>query len=306
MNTVIEFLKGVVTVVGGTILVTLGGAVVILPFVMVMDAIKDRGRPRGPSGLSDFARIRGRMKRAAQPTLLLTPAREPGFSKLGGDPELPLGVAWPDDGGRQRDFVAQIDLAAFRQHGGPDWLPTSGRVYVFVDETRYVFADLIRVLASDEPAGPAVAPPAPAVAFPERRVAFETYTSLPSLDWLSVDLAQVNLTGQELDEMAEEPTKAFGDELPHRIGGFPAEIQDERMPVACELLRRGLPPEHEGTEVTDAILRAARQWRLLLQIDSDPALKMNWGDGGRLYVFIREKDALKGDFSQTVTISQSH
>ena len=40
--------------------------------------------------------------------------------------------------------------------------------------------------------------------------------------------------------------------------------------------------EREGTEITPAILPASKAWRLLLQIDSDLALKMNWGDGGRL------------------------
>lgn len=137
-------------------------------------------------------------------------------------------------------------------------------------------------------------------------MAFETYTSLPSLDWLGVDLADADLAEQELDELADTPDKPFGNELQHRIGGYPSEIQNERMAISCELMRRGLPAEHEGTEVTPAIERASKQWRLLMQIDSDPALKMNWGDGGRLYVFIREKDALKGDFSQTVTISQTY
>jgi uncharacterized protein YwqG len=239
------------------------------------------------------------------PTLVLTPDGA-GFSKLGGAPELPPGSPWPDDGGLQWTFVAQIDLGIVRVHGGPGWLPADGRFYAFVSEARYGFADLMRLVFTAELPGPPVEPPAPVKLIPERRVAFEIHASRPSLDWLGVDLITVNLDDQELDELSDAPDAAFGHELQHRIGGYPSEIQDEQMAISCELMRRGLPPKYEGAEITPAIERASKQWRLLLQIDSDPALKMNWGDGGRLYVFIREKDALRGDFSRTVTISQSY
>jgi uncharacterized protein YwqG len=76
------------------------------------------------------------------------------------------------------------------------------------------------------------------------------------------------------------------------------------MGLECEYLARGLQPEYRDPPPN--ILRASKTWRLLLQIDSDPALKMNWGDAGRLYVFIRQKHAEAGDFSKTVTLSQSH
>ncbi|HEX7887199.1 MAG TPA: YwqG family protein [Phenylobacterium sp.] len=267
-------------------------------------ARREKQRVRIPGGADRLLR---RMRLLARPSLLLVPAQEPGFSKLGGDPELTDGVKWPVDAGRPRSFIAQIDLSAFRAHGGPEWLPHEGRLYAFVDEDRNGFSDLVRMLYSLDPPGPRASPP-PGVGktFAERRVAFETYSSIPSLDWLGIDLSEVDVSPEELDELSDAPDKPFGDELQHRIGGYPSEIQDERMSISCELTRRGLPLEHEGTEVTPAIERASKQWRLLLQIDSDPALSMNWGDGGRLYVFVREKDAVAGDFSRTVTISQTY
>lgn len=306
MSWVLSILKEVGIAVGGTILVFLAVSAVVVPLMLLGDAVKGRSGRRKQSGPSDFGRIRGRMTRGAQSTLLLTPAKEPGFSKLGGDPELPSDTAWPKDGGGARAFVAQIDLEALRAHGGPEWLPPQGRLYAFVSEARYGFSDLVELLFTDAPPGPPARGPTLAKAFAERRVAFEAYISTPSLEWLGVDLAEVNLTEAELDELSQAPDAPFGDEIQHRIGGYPSEIQDERMSISCELMRRGLPSEYEGTEITPAIERAAKQWRLLLQIDSDPALKMNWGDGGRLYVFIREKDALAGDFSRTVTLSQTH
>jgi uncharacterized protein YwqG len=196
-------------------------------------------------------------------------------------------------------FLAQVDLAAFQHATRLDWLPESRRLFFFVDEDGGGFADHVVVRFSPSAEGSAE-PVAMSRPFPERRVAFEVYTSLPSLDWLEDDS---QLKSDELDELSELPDLPFGDELQHRIGGYPSEIQGGRMHVAGELVRRGLP---EDTEITPAIERAAREWRLLLQVDSDPALKMNWGDGGRLYVFVRAKDAVAGDFSKTVTISQSY
>jgi uncharacterized protein YwqG len=298
----------------GVALLYLGAIVLIVALVALAQHrmyVRKR-RKAGPRLSSDAPLIKARMTRLAQPTLLLTPAKKPGFSKLGGDPELPPDLVWPEEDGRPRTFVAQIDLASAHDFGAPKWLPATARLYAFVDETRYGFADLVRIISTDLPAGPAVTHPTAgrnredrglAASFAERRITFENRTSVPSLDWLGVDLTEADLSDEELDELANAPLDG---EIQHQIGGYPSEIQDEQMAISCELMRRGLSPEYEGAEITPAIERASKQWRMLLQIDSDPALKMNWGDGGRLYVFVREKDALAGDFSRTVTISQSY
>lgn len=253
---------------------------------------------------SVVSRLRGRMTRMAQPTLLLTPASSPGHSKLGGRPDLPAEVEWPRVRGRPSQFLAQIDLQAFRDHVALEWLPGQGRLFFFVDLNGYGFADQVQVLQGGGP-GSASGVPTGVGSFPERPIAFEQYLSRPSLDWMGVDLSEIDVTDDELDELSNLPDEPFGDEIQHRIGGYPSEVQGGQMAVECELIRRGLPGDG-ATEITPAILRASKSWRLLLQIDSDPALKMNWGDGGRLYVFVREQDAKAGDFCRTITLSQTH
>jgi hypothetical protein len=264
------------------------------------------GKKAEPSG-SDAGRLRGLMNRLARPTLLLAPAKAPVFSKLGGDPEMPEGLTWPDGEKAPRAFLAQIDLTEVQANGGPTWLPAEGRFYAFYDEWRAGFADEVRILFSAEPPGPAAQPPltlAQKWRFPERRAAFLPFRSTPSLDWLGVDLAELDVSDADLDQLADAPDAPFGDELQHRIGGYPSEIQGGEMRLECEYLARGLEPEPGEPPLN--IVRASRAWRLLLQIDSDPALGMNWGDAGRLYIFIRQKHAEAGDFSKTVTLSQCY
>ena len=263
-------------------------------------------RPRRRRAHSDAGRLRGRMRRMTRSTLLLTPTRTAGFSKLGGAPDMPFGANWPTGAHGPLAFLAQLDLAEVRANGGPEWLPEAGALWFFNDDQRYGFPDHLRVLFSPDGERLPAAPPAELHRrhqFAERHVGFLPLTSIPSLDWLGVEPGDVELSDNELDELADAPGAEFGDELQHRIGGYPSEIQSRRMAVECEHLARGLP---EGAEPTEAVLRAARSWRLLLQIDSDPALGMNWGDGGRLYVFVREHHAKAGKFGKTVALSDTY
>jgi uncharacterized protein YwqG len=251
--------------------------------------------------------LRARIERSLRPTLLLVPATTPGFSKLGGMPELPLHLEWPPGRQGPRTFLAQIDLAAVQSRAATDWLPLEGRLYAFHDSSGLDDPEGVRILYSAEPAGSAV--PAPSQAgrpHPERRVEFEVFTSAPSLDWLGLDAAELGLDAQDfqsLEGLADAPPP---DETQHRIGGYPNEIQPERMWLSCEHTAQALPDPVWGQDVPPAIERAANEWRLLLQIDSDSQLKMNFGDGGRLYVFIRDQHARAGDFANTITLWQTY
>lgn len=268
----------------------------------------ERKRRRAAGLGSPAKQLLSRIKRLVRPTLLLVPAKESGFSKLGGYPELPAEVGWPAGEKGPRFFVAQIDLAAFQGHVQFDWLPENGRIYAFYDEERHGCADVVRVLYSAQSPGSASeAPPGLARIFPERRVAFMVFSSAPSLEWLNIDPTEVDMDLSDEDgplaKMADAPPP---DELQHRIGGYPNEIQPETMRLVCEHMARGLTLPKYGETAPPAIERSSKQWRLLLQVDSDPGLNMNWGDGGRLYVFIRQKDGQAADFSKTVAIWQTY
>ena len=243
---------------------------------------------------AEISRLR---RGAAEPALRLIAADVGVFSKLGGDPELPAGVEWPLGVKGPRVFVGQIDLAAARAEGGPEWLSDSGRIYVFYDPERHGFGDVLKVIYSrEEPDGEAQPPAGLKLRFRARPIAFESMESLPSLDWLGADY-------RDFDEEIEDEQDS-GPE--HQLGGYPIEIQEERLALACEYMARGLSEPKYEDEIEPNLVEASLDWRLLLQIDSDPEARMNWGDSGRLFVLIRRADARRGDFSQTVGVWQTH
>ncbi len=149
------------------------------------------------------------------------------------------------------------------------------------------------MIRQSAPAAEAREAPRQARVFPSAPVAYRQVTSYPSLDWLGLDIRRLHLTEAELDSLSDgSRTEAPGPD--HRIDGYPDEIQGEPMALMCERRSAEYPL---GEDVEAGQVEAARHWRLLLQVDSDERLKMNWGDGGRLYFFVREEAAAAGDFS---------
>ncbi len=98
------------------------------------DSVRNRPAPKVRTAhTEDFLKIRRKMKRLALQALSFTDADEAGFSKLGGDPEMPAQLSWPLADRGPLSFLAQIDLAQARIAGGSDWLPQTGGLYLFVE-----------------------------------------------------------------------------------------------------------------------------------------------------------------------------
>lgn len=254
--------------------------------------------------------ILARMKRAAEAAVGLVGTQAPGFTKIGGLPDLAGSFDWPTYEGHPMAFLAQLDLGEVARTGGPDWLPDTGVLYVFAETEWGAWGDdpsskgscAVVYRPDYDPSLPLVAPPSlPAGSrFPERRLGAEAIISHPSLDWLDVGLSE--LSDEELDHLSN--LQAAGETSPHhQVGGFPGEIQNGCLPLIAQLASTGRNPLEEPTEYQR---RASKNWRLLFQLDSDAQAKMNWGDSGRRYFLIREQDARKADFSKVWMIVQCY
>ena len=239
-------------------------------------------------------------------SLVLRPTTGTLTSRFGGEPELPAGIAWPAGPGEPMAFVGQFDLAAVREAGGPAWLPDDGMLFVFHHED-WGSPDLVRVLYVQERVEESRLPRRSPDdwAYPIRSISFERRTSLPSLEWLSMDGHDLEPAGPAWAELSEIVDRRSMPNAHHQIGGYPEEIQPGHLPLEAELAwrREGGPARKPEIYSPQA---ASQAWRLLFQIDTDDQLGMSWMDGGRLYVLVREQDARAGDFSQTVTIVQTY
>lgn len=248
-----------------------------------------------------------RMRRRVRPALRLRAAEGRPFSKLGGAPDLSADVDWPRDGrGGWLDFLAQIDLAEVRAAGGPSWLPDQGLLYLFCEDDE--FRDPAHIIHRAERGEGVVDLPPRRNLHPERRISFRPEPCYPSLDWMGVEPGQLDVSPRELDQICALSDEPEGVGPSHWIGGYPSEIQDGAMAAECERHIAGKSEEAIGNVAAyrAAQARAARRWRLLIQIDTDDDLDMTWGDAGRLYVFIPKACAKAGDFSKICSITQCH
>lgn len=227
-------------------------------------------------------------------------AGEGGDSWLGGAPE--MAGDWPRYEGRPLGFVAQIDLRAVRTAGGPDWLPTDGRLLFFYEaeygawglypKDRGSFA--VRFETGEAARATPPADLAEHAQFDQWPVTFKPAFSYPDQERFPVNWQAFT---REDEDVLEAGLMALGRPEPaHQIGGYADAIQSDTMEQECDRVTSGLFDGPPGGGPAD--------WRLLLQIDTDNDAGIMWGDTGRLYFWIREQDARAGDFSRVWMILQ--
>lgn len=264
-------------------------------------------KPKPPKPIPmSLDELQERIAEAERPSLWLQATDQPGFSKLGGIPDLEESFEWPlDPVDEPMTFIAQIDLAAARQAGGPDWLPDAGALYFFANADSIDMSQGARVIYR-----PGVTTGTPATlpkvrTFKERRVGMRAHPSYPSCDWLDLFDRIRHLDEDDLapiQHLVPGKSQDWGD---HRLGGYPSEGQGGALALEAELMSRD---EHEALHALskDPVAfhtlneEAISTWRMLLQIDADDELGMTWLSSGTVWFFIREEDARAGDFSQVV------
>lgn len=209
-----------------------------------------------------------------RPAVQLVPAG-PGdavVARVGGEPDLPPGTAWPEWSGHGRlSFVVELDLAAL---AGADVdaglaLPTEGRLLGFYFEPSE--ADDAVVLTGDPDTVPGsrmlhVSGSGP-TAEPTVELAAVQVLTWPDLAHPALVDAGLELPDPFLDALDEVRTADLeGDRFGRQVGGWASPVQAPVELEAAEL--------HLGAVTYDATHRAeALRWRPLLQVDSD------WDDG---------------------------
>ncbi len=255
---------------------------------------------------------RVQLERLLEPAVRLEPLgsdAELAVAQLGGEPHLPGGVAWPTAPDRPLSFVAELDLEALHR-GLPQattGLPPEGLLALFYDASAMAWgldpADRQRFAVLHLPAGapPRAAPPG-AMPFPARRMTSRSVNVLPVTRPPGLPLAD-----RAAAECYLEHALALPGAADHRVGGLAAWIQEDGREQAA-LAAAGFAVESPRQ------LAAARRsadvhptdWRRLLQLDTDPACRFEWGDSGRLYLLGRDEDVRARRFDRTWLLLQCY
>jgi uncharacterized protein YwqG len=238
-----------------------------------------------------------------------------GGSRIGGLPDLPSGITWPEWNDLPQSFIAQIHLDEVRQFDVNKVLPEHGMLWFFYDARQETFgADPNdhggwRVFFRDDDLT-SLQRTLPPTKLPEDsqfhacslRFATEiTLSQQPQLDVPNFDWTKEEQEKYEhLLSMFPNPADRA---LPHnRLLGFPDTIQDD-MRLQCQLVSHGVTDESDPRAAE--LAKGAMNWHLLLQIDSDEHAGMRWANNGMLYYWIQQADLAAHRFDTTWLVLQS-
>ncbi len=252
-----------------------------------------------------------------------------GTTRFGGKPDVPKGFKWPyfegeDYGGERKSrplsFLAQFDLEEIAQFDTECILPKTGvlsffyelntqkwgydpddkgcaRVFWFEDKTKLHTAEFPEDLEEF-------------FRLPPLKIAAKSEKSYPSgVDFMLQRENEMTERWDEFDEICEK-LGVEEDGVISKLLGWANPIQGN-MTMECELISRGYYLGDGWDEVTPLDRQEAEQWSskdwlLLFQLDivDDGDFELMFGDGGRIYFYIRRDDLEARNFEDIWLILQ--
>jgi uncharacterized protein YwqG len=263
-----------------------------------------------------LGRIADVVEAAQKPSIRFSPGEnvECAGTHLGGRPNLPLDIEWPRWQEQPLAFLAQIDLGALPIiETFP--LPRQGSLFFFHmagEDPPWGFDPQDRgsaaVKYSPLPLQNCELRPFPDDLEEERQYRTLSMAAEPVENTIPDRVDQViTELGLQEDEMERyekvvweewnshwrslRPPPSMPD-LCHRMAGYPDRLQGD-LRLEAHLVSHGLycgdsSGYDEGKQ--RGLWPGAKQWQLLLQIDSEEAVGISWGDSGRIYYLIHQDD----------------
>lgn len=238
-----------------------------------------------------------------------------GRSRLGGAPDMPIAQAWPLMGAAPMSFIAQIALDEAHATEAGAALPAGGTLSFFYDASQQTFGsdpkDRAGFAVLYFPAGSSLwrtTPPGTlpvAARFHPCALACSNETTFPLQPNLEISgLAWGQQQQQQYDAALQAVTAKAPGHPQHRMLGRPDTIQDD-MRLQCQLAANGVSDPSSAPDRVAQLTPGANEWTLLLQVDTDPAAGMNWGDNGMLYFWIKRDDLAHANFANCWVVLQS-
>lgn len=243
-----------------------------------------------------------------------------GASKFGGNPDLPKNIDWFRYKDKAMSFLAQINLEEVQEYDLSNKLPKKGILYFFYDADQSVWGfdpkdkDGSKVFYLDNIETQLERKNKPKELgefsyFNTCKLQFKSSIDLPDFESNLFDTSA--LSEEEFDSYSDVIHEIYEDEMCEdgifKLLGHSNNVQCG-MELECELIANGIycgDSSGYNNPKRKELEKNVHLWHLLFQLDSFDE-KDIFGDGGRLYFWIRENDLLEQKFDNVWTILQSY
>jgi uncharacterized protein YwqG len=290
---------------------------------MTLDEIREALRGAGLERLAEVA------ERLTLPAIRIESAMVDedtipvGASKLGGRPDLPPDMAWPERDGKPLGFLAQFNLVEVAPYDVEKALPPSGMLYFFYDfvaapwgldpTDRGGWQVLFQDIGSESPRR------AQQMSSPLSNAKLEAcqpaFSSVATIEQDSVVLKRLDLSEAEFKRYAKIRNDAAS--FSHQLLGHLLIIHYDLMAVQCDVVASGQssdlfydlmiqPYENWDARTRAQVELAHERWRILLQLGPVPGLNTGfWSMDGLMYFWIENDRFANRDFSNVWVLGAS-